>query len=435
MANNTITVFEHATLHLGEQGFGKSHFEALVKFNDLHGSKYFIPGLNKIKFKSYVGVIQAGDKTIEILPKADNNPNGNDPALILKWQQSLLYMLKTAGYIKLNETEHASQKLQCNNLLDIYIYTFLKEVEVLIHRGLVKKYQSIQKNENELKGRLLIHKQIQLNSIHKERFFTEHTIYDINNVFNSILKTALEIIQLTSTNYIIKREAGKQLLYFDNVASWRGNRSDFDKLIYDRKTRPYKYAMEIARMIILNYNPDMSAGNKSVIAILFDMNLLFEKFIYRILQREEVNFLAHKLQVSSQNSLPFWNSKTIRPDIIIDFEIKQEDKIKKHKIIVDTKWKVIDAGNPSDNDLKQMYAYNFQFGSTRSVLFYPYVNQKNTGNINYDKSVLFSYHTHGCELFFAELFDEYRINGNMSGEKFIQYLITTSNLSNLYKQL
>ncbi len=174
MANNNIVVFEHSTLHIDEQGFKKAHFDALVKFNDQHDSKFFVPGLNKIKFKSYVGVIQAGDKTIEILPKADNNINEADPELIDKWQKSLLCMLRKAGFIKLNETENASQRLQCHNLLDIYIYTFLKEVEGLVHRGLIKKYQLVRKNQTALKGRLLINQQIQYNYIHKERFYPIH---------------------------------------------------------------------------------------------------------------------------------------------------------------------------------------------------------------------------------------------------------------------
>lgn len=424
MANNTITVFEHSKLKVDEQGFKEHHFNALVKFNELHGNKYFTAGFRKIIFKSYVGVIQAGDKVIEILPKADKLST-SDETTKAKWQSALLYMLKRAGYIKLNNTEKAQQQSQSNNLLDIYIYTFLKEIESLIHAGLVKKYHQVKTNGTVLKGRLLIEQQIQHNSIHKERFFTEHTIYDRNNIYNAILKTALDIVQKRSVNYSIKQMAAKQLLSFEGINKWTGQATDFQKIKFDRKTDNYRYAIELARMIILNYCPDMSAGNNAVLAILFDMNTLFERFIYRELKREEKNFAAYSMHIRSQIHQLFWKSKTIRPDIVICY-IKQDQNgvNKEHKIIVDTKWKIVEVDNPSDDDLKQMFAYNFQFGSSRSVLLYPFLNQKNCSLEYYVKSKAAPTHLHGCEMFFSKLFLEDLQSVNKSlGKEFIEHIL------------
>ena len=41
--------------------------------------------------------------------------------------------------------------------------------------------------------------------------------------------------------------------------------------------------------------------------------------------------------------------------------------------VIDTKWKILDQVNPkpSDDDLKQMYAYNLYWGATKSMLLYP----------------------------------------------------------------
>lgn len=424
MANNTITVFEHSKLKIDEQGFKEHHFNALVKFNDLHGNKYFTPGYRKIIFKSYVGVIQAGHKVIEILPKADNLST-NEERTKAKWQSALLYMLKRAGYIKLNNTEKAQQQSQSNNLLDIYIYTFLKEVETLIHRGLVKKYHQVKTNGTVLKGRLLIEQQIQHNSIHKERFFTQHTIYDHNNIYNGILKAALDIVQKKSVNYSIKQMAAKQMLCFEGINKWTGQETDFQKIKLDRKTDNYRYAIELARMIILNYCPDMSAGNNAVLAILFDMNALFERFIYRELKREEKNYSNYSLHIQSQSKKLFWKNKTIKPDIIISF-IKPEDKgePKEYRTIVDTKWKIVEADNPSDDDLKQMFAYNFQFGSSRSVLLYPHVNQKTTSLENYTESKAAPSHRHGCTMFFSRLFsDDHQTVNKLLGKEFVEHII------------
>ena len=40
-------------------------------------------------------------------------------------------------------------------------------------------------------------------------------------------------------------------------------------------------------------------------------------------------------------------------------------------MIVDTKWKLIRDGRPSDADLKQMFVYNLFWQTDRSILLYP----------------------------------------------------------------
>ena len=71
-----IQVFEYQKLRYDESGdFRKHHFDAMVKFNELHQTNHDIH--QGIRFGSYVGVIQIGGLTIEILPKADKNENAD----------------------------------------------------------------------------------------------------------------------------------------------------------------------------------------------------------------------------------------------------------------------------------------------------------------------------------------------------------------------
>jgi len=126
-------------------------------------------------------------------------------------------------------------------------------------------------------------------------------------------------------------------------------------------------------MIILNYSPNLNVGNDNMIALLFDMNKLWEEYIFRVLSKHKpIDF-----SISYQNSDKFWESKSIRPDIVISDS--------KTNYIIDTKWKIIEANNPSDNDLKQMFVYNLHWKSSKSILLYPKVHQKDSefGNYHY----------------------------------------------------
>lgn len=67
--------------------------------------------------------------------------------------------------------------------------------------------------------------------------------------------------------------------------------------------------------------------------------------------------------IKGQQSKPFWERKTIRPDIVIG----KDDQT----YVIDTKWKIIDINKPSDADLKQMYVYNHHWQSKKSMLLYP----------------------------------------------------------------
>ena len=157
MNNNSIQVFEYTTLTVGRQ-FTSTHFNRLVKCNERHGNRFFVVGLNRIHFRNYVGVIQVGNLTIEILPKADQAPDSSSQKG--KWQSALIEMLRQSGFIRLTSMSDARLRLRSFSLLDVYFESFLAEVDALVHQGLVRKYHQTCGNLHLLKGRILFHKHI-----------------------------------------------------------------------------------------------------------------------------------------------------------------------------------------------------------------------------------------------------------------------------------
>ena len=77
-------------------------------------------------------------------------------------------------------------------------------------------------------------------------------------------------------------------------------------------------------------------------------------------------------------------------------------------MILDTKWKVPEDGQPADEDLKQMYAYNLHLGGRRSILVYPMADQ-NQGGIEraFERSDSLPRDlNHTCATYFIEIFDQ-----------------------------
>ena len=120
-------------------------------------------------------------------------------------------------------------------------------------------------------------------------------------------------------------------------------------------------------MVLENLSPALRAGGTKVFALLFDMNLLWESYVGVLFQRARVPGVRVKLQ----DKRAFFRAggsraRVIRPDIVLC-----DAKNDAVRAILDTKWKVLLGAGPTDDDLKQMFAYNEIFAAPQAVLLYP----------------------------------------------------------------
>lgn len=390
-----ITVFEHETLRhdKGEKKITIDQYKALEKYYG-EGIPYFSLCHNGIQFNEYVGVIQIGTLLIEVLPKADKTKINKEQEE--KWRSILIDMLKVAGIFNIKTTGSSHLKIKPNNILDLYFELFISEIEYLLHQGLVKQYRKTEGNILALKGSLYFAKHVQKNLISCEKFYVYHTTYDIQHKIHFILYKTLRVLKQLNTNALLQSRIGNLLLHFPEMPDIKVSENTFKNIIYTRKTKSYNNALDIARLILLHYHPDIIKGSNHVLALMFDMNKLWEKYIYRILVRTN----STTFSFSYQNTRKFWEHKTIRPDIVIT---KKYEDGTEETFVIDTKWKVIDAKHPSDDDLKQMFAYNLYWNAQKSMLLYPkvYDQQEKFGVFHQGNS--FGHH---CKLGFIQILNE-----------------------------
>jgi 5-methylcytosine-specific restriction enzyme subunit McrC len=149
------------------------------------------------------------------------------------------------------------------------------------------------------------------------------------------------------------------------------------------------------------------------------MNELFERFILVSLYRTQTKFTSKKISVYGQLSKNFWGHKSIRPDVMIKAEIEQGVE----QFIVDTKWKIPASNLPSDEDLKQIYVYNLQFGSARGLLVYPRADAAQAEIRNSYAGALSSPVSHSCETCFVDLFGPDRKIRKDIGSQMLAYIM------------
>jgi 5-methylcytosine-specific restriction enzyme subunit McrC len=405
--NKLIQVFEYQHLSVGEKGFEQPHFDDLAQYKTDTRCKYFELLHHKIRFLNYVGVIKVGDLTIEILPKIDRaNAEKADKKL---WQRVLVQMLRNALDLEANITTYADIAIQQSRVLDAYLQAFLAEVAMLVRQGLLKKYRRTQENTTALKGKLLIHQHISRNAVHGERFFVEHTIYDRDNPYNQILFKTLQLVQSISRQSDLGNTSAALLLDFPVCCAIKTDAKLFARLTYDRKTERYRRAIDLARIILLNYHPDISGGSNNILAIMFDMNKLWEKYIATQLGKQD------NCVVESQESTSFWTGESckayLKPDLLVRIEAKN--------YVIDTKWKHKQEISP--DDLRQMYAYSHYFDAKKTFLLYPFCSE------NGEKIKLeignFEGSNKSCSLLFVDLLHGDNLNLNV-GEEIMKAIIT-----------
>ena len=357
-----ITLFEHQRLKLNQRirdvVVDESLINSLERFYG-NGLPYYELIHKGVQFKNYVGVIQIGNTLIEVLPKADKTKNNNND--VNEWRNILIDMLRSVHGFEVKAPSSSNLNVRKNSVLDLYFELFLTETEYLLRKGLVKKYRKTKNNITALKGRMLFSKQISKNLVHKERFFSEYTTYDTEHILHIIIYQTLLILKRINTNSALTSRICSLLLNFPEMPIIKINQASFDRIELNRKTNDYRKAIEIARLILLHYHPDLSNGRNDVLALMFDMNLLWEQFVIVSLRKNKA------LNVKGQSKKYFWKpdggrKRTIRPDITISHDEKN--------YIIDTKWKLVER-KPSMDDVRQMYAYHQYFNAEKVALLYP----------------------------------------------------------------
>ena len=361
----TITAFEHQTLHVGNTYdgtlFSVTLWESLVRLHASLPLPYFTLTHRGIKLSHYVGVLKTPYLTLDILPKAD----AVSPPVSGTWGSLLVDMLAECQYLSVHAQHQAQSSSAAASLLDFFLLDFLAEVETLCQRGLKKQYRTKIENARSIKGRLLFTQQVLRNVAHRERSVVQYHARSLDYPMHQLLKSALQLIPNVSTHHQAQLKSRQLLRYFADVADAPLTALPAS-FTYHRQTIAYRTAVEAARHIVSANYPHLYRGHTHQgFALMFDMNLLFEEFVYQRLRR-----LAHSegFTLLRQTSRSLWGETKIRPDIVV----KLPDQ---SSIVIDTKWKALAHPRPSAQDLHQLYVYAQLFDARRSILLYPDVYQ------------------------------------------------------------
>ena len=309
-----------------------------------------------IQARNYVGVLQTkSGLTIEILPKiADKNDAERSKAVFIK-------MLRTLKNFPFKSSNLASLKTQNLPLLEIFISMFLCELESLVKKGIKSDYVALEENLNFLKGKLNINEQIKRNSIHKERFYVRYSEFLSDIKINRIIKTTLQFLYKKSNSSKNQQKIRELLFIFDEVSECEDYKNFFAKLVINRQVKHYEQTLLWCKIFLLGNSFTPHNGDDLALALLFDMNALFESYVGNFIKK---SFPGTILQHSEKYLVEEPKSFKLRPDIFLEGDF-----------IADTKWKIVKSRDDiSQADLYQLYAYGKKHECSNLYLIYPKID-------------------------------------------------------------
>ncbi len=374
----------------------KESFEAIEKFVLENETEQYLKitikkGFGKVlQAQNYVGVIQTKDgTTIEILPKIQNVDENKSKDILIK----MLKTLKKSPFKNFNTANLKASKMP---LLEIFISMFLEELAKLVQKGIKSDYVQKEENLKFLKGKLKISEQIKQNSVHKERFFVLYEEFSSDRVENRLIKTTLEYLYKKSKSNKNQQRIREFLFVFDEIRVSHNIKTDFERIKENRQMKDYEQVLLWCKTFLLENSFSPYKGDDIAFALLFDMNLLFESYVFDYLKKNS-GFKNIKNQ-DKKHHLAYENQNgkfALKPDIVID----------EGKIIVDTKWKILSANKSnqgiSQSDMYQLYAYGTKYETCEKLyLIYPkdteikenlyhYFDKKDENNKNLTLQVLF----------------------------------------------
>ena len=336
------TIYEYESISNEEL---KNH---IINTTELH--KYFTLDWKDLNTNQYCGILNFNDQDFYILPKIANH---NDE----KNLNIFIYMLMYAYDVKLlNENTSLSENLKSNNILEVFVQMFANGLLQELKKGLYKEYLTKQDNLPVLKGKYLINENLKYNFT-KNKIYCEYDEFSENNSLNQFFLYTVKYLQ----KFVKDKKLLKQCeLVFDEVEYKQVDINRVETINFNRLNVRFKISFEIALLLLKQSIPLFNQDKKSF-AFLFDMNVLFEKFIARMVKE-----LDNNAKIQNQDN---FGDLTLKPDIILKNQI------------IDTKYKRIKSiEDIKQSDKLQAFSYGINYKVENVMLLYP----KYLDNVKYD---------------------------------------------------
>lgn len=365
-----VTLTEHQTAWItdrpSDQQFSVPEIATLDRIQKSQGVEAFHwVGRSQIRTGQYVGVVASPTIRLEILPKIDSLATPGTRDLLMR-------MIVAAWEIQVWDGDVADQDYQRHDLLELLMKLFARRLLLQTQSGLCRAYQSQEGDLSRLRGKLNASRQFTRLAAQPQWLACRYDEFTSDNPINRLLLCAVAFLARQATLSDTQRLLCEVRSHFEDVAEVAPSVALAQQFTLDRTNRRWQIPTTLARLFLSSSYQTVHGDAQQGIALLFDMNVLFEAYIAALVRRICVP-LGYKVQAQGPRRCLAVTAANIGA-----FQTKPDLTIERHGVttIADTKWKKLDPSRPyfdvAQADAYQMHGYAHVYGSRSAILLYPH---------------------------------------------------------------
>ena len=327
-----------------------------------------------IETTSWVGVIKYKNTHFQILPKLiytkeynedyDEKTKEETKSNILK---NLIFMLSYTKKLDIKTSNESRLSTAKNPFIEILIREYAKSLFECLKRLTPKKYVREEDNLNYLKGKIKFAENIRNNSSNRAKFYCEYDEFSENNILNQLFLFVSTCLYNISNDSYNKKILKFIINYYSDIQLVRFDKFKAEKIKLSRNQELFKKPFNLAKMFVEKTSVDLSKNKFENITLIWDMNKLFEEFVFEIMKKYEAE-LGCKLTAQRGKKLLVGDTSKKR-NTFVDIMIEKNDG---EKIILDTKYKKFVSSNDFSNaDVFQVSTYCLLHKAKHAILLYP----------------------------------------------------------------
>ena len=375
----TITFFEHEKKPAsGSQAvLTDRELDQLEKINYVQRCDFFKFHRHYIQATKYVGFIKINNKTnIQVVPKiCKDDADAN--------LHFLFYLLKYTKKLELKDFSTALFKKFDDSFFEVLIRLFAKNLNDKLQHDMKKSYVFIEENSRFLKGKLLLSEQLKYNITNKAKLFCCYNEFTENNLLNQVLKNVTNCLFKVTDNSYNRKLLQQNLMLMADVDLKAISLSDTEKIHLNRLNFEYKPLLDLCKLFLSRRTATFQIVNLETFAFMFDLEKLFEEFIYEFMLRHRLELGLKTVKAQKYFDKLFFKEFKMKYDILAK-------DLNNKEVLIDTKYKLLDKDKIhhglSQADFYQMFAYSQSQDKKYDdvLLLYP---KKNCGTHHFEHIV------------------------------------------------
>ena len=327
-------------------------------------------GTVRVTARSWVGVVRFSSFEVRVVPKL---VGGNLGVLAMVDYASGLNFLRRLPVQR-------TLPMDDTHLLELLCLLLAEEATSVARQGLLADYRVIEEALGVVRGRLLVREQVTRRFGQLAMLECRFDEFGTDVPENQLVAWALSRAARVCSDDNVRRALRRVLPVFEQACEpdvrdpqWYRNH-----IVYGRRNRHYREVHELSYLILegLALRDLYNDGGVRCFSFLLDMNVLFERFVTRLLADSigDLASVVSQMKVRSviRNELTGRTYAEIRPDIVVEYCASGGNL---QRLPIDAKYKLYDMRKISPADIYQvfLYAYAFQHSGqdASAAVFYP----------------------------------------------------------------